>query len=286
MGIIAKLLGRGATAQPHASGAARAPVQREDALEIEGLIELSGTTTFARDALSALAHRHAMAAGGYLEIDGVLQREPNNAGDPNAVAAMVEGDRIGYLPSFLAKELKLATEGSRSIKVQVFAEVLPKGLRCEVWVWLGVSDPQWQWSELNRPPMTPQAKSRVKQESLSSMVDEALEQGGSRAAEFAAGTVEGVHYLELIEPIKLLKREGRLEEALELCYVAIAGAEGGRGGMEPAPAYTEQAAIIHRKLGQHDQEVAVLERWLAVCPVDRREGSGIAQRLRKLVPRP
>jgi hypothetical protein len=94
--------------------------------------------------------------------------------------------------------------------------------------------------------------------------------------------VNGVHYLQLIEPIKQLKREERLDEALTLCYAAIDGAEAGREGREPAPWYTEQAAIIHRKLGQKDQEVAVLERWLRACPADRRENSGIAQRLDKL----
>lgn len=94
--------------------------------------------------------------------------------------------------------------------------------------------------------------------------------------------VDGVHYLELIEPIKQLKREGRLEEALVLCYKAIEGAEGDAGRGMPAPAYTEQAAIIHRKLGQKDQEVAVLKRWLARCPKGRREGSSIAERLAKL----
>ncbi|OOP59537.1 hypothetical protein BMF89_20430 [Arthrobacter sp. SRS-W-1-2016] len=58
--------------------------------------------------------------------------------------------------------------------------------------------------------------------------------------------VDGVHYLELVEPINQLKREGRLEEALVLCYKAIDGAEGDAGDAIPAPLYTEQAAIIRR----------------------------------------
>jgi hypothetical protein len=43
-----------------------------------------------------------------------------------------------------------------------------------------------------------------------------------------------------------------------------------------------QAAIIHRKLGERDKEEAVLRRWLAACPPERREGSSIQQRLDKL----
>lgn len=67
-----------------------------------------------------------------------------------------------------------------------------------------------------------------------------------------------------------------------LCYAAIQGAEGAREGREPAPWYSEQAAIIYRKLNQRDEEMAVLKRWVAVCPPERREGSRIKERLDKL----
>ena len=73
-----------------------------------------------------------------------------------------------------------------------------------------------------------------------------------------------------------------MEDALVLCYAAIDGAEANREGREPAPWYTEQAAIIHRKLGQRDKEIAALERWLAACPPERRDGSRIKERLSKL----
>lgn len=92
--------------------------------------------------------------------------------------------------------------------------------------------------------------------------------------------------LQTVEPIQELEREGRLEEALVVCYAAIGGAERARNGREPAPWYTEQAAIIHRKLGQPDQEIAVLQRWLRACPADRRSGSGIKRRLDKLTSSP
>lgn len=59
---------------------------------------------------------------------------------------------------------------------------------------------------------------------------------------------------EAIVATMQLKRDGRLEEALALCYKAIEAAEGNAGGREPAPWYTEQAAIVHRKLSQADEE--------------------------------
>ncbi|WP_324653666.1 hypothetical protein [Georgenia sp. H159] len=245
-------------------------------------MQLSGTTTFASDALAALAARHDLTAGGFLETAAVLQREPDNAVDPRAVAVLIEGERIGYLPGHLARRLPLEEQEAREVPVQLFTEVLPAGLRTEAWAWLGQGRPRWEWSASNRPPMSPAEKRYAAHQASRNMVAEALVEGGARAASFQAGMVDGVHYLELVEPIKQLKRQGRNEEALTLCYKAIEGAENSRDGREPAPWYTEQAAIIHRKLGQRDQEITVLERWLAACPPDRREGSKIAERLAKV----
>lgn len=251
----------------------------------EQAIQLTGTTTFAKDAITALAERRRIADGGYLETEGLLQREEDNEVDPLAVAVHIEGDRIGYLPGPIAHGQQLTPGEGRPVRVQVFTERLPEGLRAEAWAWLGDEPPRWTWSEENRPPMSSLAKARARHDQRTEMVQEALAGGGQRSMEFSAGTVNGVHYLQLVEPIKELKREGRLEDALVLCYTAIAGAEGDRKGREPAPWYTEQAAIIHRKLGQRDEEIAVLERWLTACPEDLRAGSPIAERLAKLTRR-
>ncbi|MFB9309792.1 hypothetical protein BJY17_000751 [Agromyces hippuratus] len=249
----------------------------------QDLVKLTGTTTFAKDAITELASRHSIDGGGYLEIEGSLQREPENQADPKAVAVHVEGERIGYLPGYVASGVDLSASGGRAVKVQIFTEVLPKGLRAEAWAWLGKGAPKWQWSESKRPPMSSGAKVAAHQQSIDAMVADALANGGSRAESFEDGMVSGVHYLQLVEPIKQLKREDRLEDALVLCYAAIAGAEAAarREKLDPAPWYTEQAAIIHRKLGQRAEEVAVLRRYLAACPPDRRNGR-IKERLEKL----
>lgn len=280
MGLLDRILGRDSPPTP-AQVKVRLEISMSGA-ELPDLVKLSGTTTFAKDAIANLAARHGAAQGGYLESDAVLQREPENQADPNAVAVHAEGDRIGYLPGYVAGLVDLSSHGARAVKVQIFTEVLPKGLRAEAWAWLGAGAPKWEWSPERRPPMSSRSKAMAAHQDITMMVDDAMAQGGARAEEFAAGMVNGVHYLQLIEPIKQLKREERLDEALTLCYAAIDGAESAREGREPAPWYTEQAAIIHRKLGQNDQEVAVLERWLNACPADRRENSGIAQRLEKL----
>jgi len=249
---------------------------------VEGLTTLSGTTTTCRDAILALADRHGQGDQGYLERPGSLQREPENPVDPDAVAVMVEGERVGYLPGYLTEAADVSTIGSRAVRVQIFTEMVPKGLRAEAWGWLGSRPPQWEWSRTKRPPMSSKAKAMAQHQSSRKMVQDALAGGGDRAADFKRGMVNGVHYIELAEPIKELKREGRLEEALELCYAAIKGAEGDRQGRAPAPGYTEQAAIVLRKLGRRDEEIAVLQRWLKLCPPEHRDGSRIGERLAKL----
>lgn len=59
-----------------------------------------------------------------------------------------------------------------------------------------------------------------------------------------------------------LKRAGRLDDALDLLGECIDAAERDRDGREPAPWYTEQAAIVLRKLGRREDEKAVLDRWV------------------------
>lgn len=85
-----------------------------------------------------------------------------------------------------------------------------------------------------------------------------------------------------MEPVKQLKHERRLKAALGLCYKAIESAERDAQGGMPSPRYTEQAAIVHRKLGQRDKEAAFLKRWLARCPEAHRTGSSIGERLANL----
>lgn len=287
MGILDRILG------PQPRSPQLAPEQPKIRIDVTlsgpgvaSLVKLSGTTTFAKEAIARLAARHGAADGGYLELDGTLQREPDNQADPQAVAVHVEGERIGYLPGYVARGVELSDVGARSVPVQIFTELQPKGLRAEAWTWMGQGAPKWEFSEENRPPLSFRAKAQEFQEGVSNMVASALAGGGDRADQFKSGIVNGIHYLQLVEPIKELKRENRLEEALTLCYAAIDGAEGSaaREGLEPAPWYTEQAAIIHRKLGQDDREIAVLERWVKACPADRRNGSSIKARLDQLRP--
>lgn len=289
MSILKRLFGK---SEPKTQAVATRPKKAPTAASViveyrssvPDLVQLAGTMTGAKDAATRLVERHDPDDNGYLELDGVIQREPDNPVDPSAVIVLVEGERVGYLPGYIAKDVDLSTTGSRAVRVQIFTQLLEKGLRIEAWAWLGTSTPKWQWSEAKRPPMSPTAKNVAQHRNTDQMVKDALAGGGTRAAQFKAGMVDGLHYLQTVEPIKQLKRDGRLEEALELCYKAIQGAETAarREKTSPPPFYTEQAAIIHRKLKQNDKEIAVLQRYVDACP-PRYKDSGIKARLDKLV---
>lgn len=76
--------------------------------------------------------------------------------------------------------------------------------------------------------------------------------------------VRGRHFGAWSEPIKQLKRDNRLDEALELLLEVIDVVERPENCSRgcPAPGWTEQAAIVYRKQKDHASEVAILQRWL------------------------
>lgn len=249
--------------------------------EFNPCLEVAGTTTFAKDAVAALVERKGLGERNYFEGKAQLQREMDNPVDPHAVAVLIDGEKVGCLPSYAAKSLPLPAGASQPAPYQLHV-LGDQKLLAKAYVWLGSAEPEWAHTKENPPALTSRERINDSHTQKTTMVREALQEGGKRAQQFKRGMVDGVHYLELVEPIKQLKREGKLEEAMVLCYKAIDAAERDRGGREPAPWYTEQAAIVHRKLGQKAEEITVLKRWLDICPKSRRAGSRIAERLAKL----
>lgn len=160
-------------------------------------------------------------------------------------------------------------------------------------------------TQLPKSPRSTEDRARERHEGIQEMLHEQATSDPHRAREIARAPVDGFHYLELVEPIKQAKREGRNEDALALCYQAIQGAENDRPmldnfsdgyqdlvrrgvidppgeGWVPAPAYTEHAAIILRKLKRLDEEAAVLERYLAFVPTEHRIEHKFTKRLEKV----
>jgi hypothetical protein len=74
--------------------------------------------------------------------------------------------------------------------------------------------------------------------------------------------VRGRHYTEWVEPVKQLKREGRLKEAEALlleCVDAVE-AEASVEGSPVAPWYYEQLGVVYRKLGDQPASDAIAVR--------------------------
>lgn len=259
------------------------PSQRPEAPFTAGnpLAPLAGTTTSRFRDAQAVMERHGQAAPGFLETKGMLVREHSDERPEDSVAVTVDGTTIGYL--WTVRTAALSPESfKRPVPVQMFCDVVDSDLRIEAWAWLAPTTPTWKWSAHNRPPMTTESKAAQRTADARQMLQEQAASSPVQAQQIANGTVDGVHYLELVEPIKQAKREGRNEDALRLCYQAIEGAERGRQGREPAPAYTRHAAIILRKLKRLDEEAAVLERYLQWLSAEAREGHELAERLAKV----
>lgn len=268
------------TTSPRGNDAARALVRRELSGEP---VRMSGTTTFGAAAAAAAFQSRGLFTGGLLKVPGQLVPEPGNVADPNAVAVHVEGDKVGYLPGYVADQIALQPAEVLDCQVQMWAADDRGKLRVIGWVAYGTGPVAWPHTAQTPPAVTVAEQRAERAAATTDMVDQGLTSTDpGRAEQFKRGMVGRYHYLETVEPIQQLKREGRLQEALDLCYGAISAAEADREGREPAPWYTEQAAIIHRKRGERDLEVAVLRRWVELCPPERRAGAKIAQRLAKL----
>lgn len=226
--------------------------------------------------------RHGQGDQGYLEIEGRLAQESVEKIDSDAIAVMVQGEPVGYLSFADSRGVDPRAFGSHTISVQAFSELVNDRLRVEAWAWLAPTRAEWEWSEHRRPPMTSAHKARQRQKDSREILNRRAASSPERAREIEKGTINGVHYLELAEPIKQAKREGRNEYALKLCFQAIEGAERGALGGMPAPGYTEHAAIILRKLKRRDEEIAVLDRYLRWIPWDDRQRHPFMERIRKV----
>lgn len=246
-------------------------------------VEVSGTMTFAHPEVRNLVDGRGMTGErGYMEAVATLQPDPGNPVEKNVIEVIVDGFRVGCMFAGASKLIRERTMDSLNAHYQLHTLRDGGNVRAKAFVWLNTTYPDWKYTEQSPAPLTRDEKSKADEAGQQKIVRDGLKAGGERQKEFENALVGGVHYLELVEPIKQLKREGRLREALKLCYVAIESAEKDKSGGSPAPHYTTEAAIVHRKLKERDEEIAVLKRWLAASSKKHRDGSSIAERLAKL----
>lgn len=181
---------RSSAVEPRPNTSSRSPVTVS--LEIGGnpCVEVAGTTTFAKTAVLALASRYRLPERGYLEAGAWLQREPDNPVDADAVVIVVDGEKVGNLPSHLARALPLPPGISKEVIYQLHV-VGGKKWAAKAFVWLGPGRPQWTYTADTPPPLTSRDRTLTRARQQSDMVREALESGGERAAQFQRGMYQG-----------------------------------------------------------------------------------------------
>ncbi|WP_284984408.1 hypothetical protein [Arthrobacter sp. efr-133-TYG-118] len=122
-------------------------------LQFSPCVEVAGTTTFAKDAVAALVDRKGLGERGYYEGQAQLQRDTANPVDPQALAVLVEGQKVGCLPSYAAKDLTLPAGTSERVRYQLHI-LGDQKLLAKAYVWLGDGDPEWAHARENPPALT------------------------------------------------------------------------------------------------------------------------------------
>jgi hypothetical protein len=115
--------------------------------------DVAGTTTFANDAVADLADREGLGQRGYFEGQAQLQRDPENPVDPQAVDVLVDGEKVGCLPAYAAKDFPLPAGASYPVPYQLHV-LREQKLLTKAYVWLGTGAPQWAHTRENPPALT------------------------------------------------------------------------------------------------------------------------------------
>jgi hypothetical protein len=228
----------------------------------------------AGDVIQDAYHEACVGIGETLETVAVLYEHMRKPGKFGGIAVYVNGRRVGYLGPYQVLSVR-----------PLFADRVDSGGTLSVrGVMYATDEPKWS-ARIILGPYEQVAKRLGKSdpvpESLSAPTDPAEERGERivldaqrliaewrSAPEQRNRVVRGKDFVEWVEPIAQLRREGREDEALELLMECIEAAERdsrGRGWVPPSW-YTEQAAIILRKRGDRAGEVSLLEGFIAACP--------------------
>jgi hypothetical protein len=97
------------------------------------------------------------------------------------------------------------------------------------------------------------------------------------------GEYQGRHFTTYIDEIQSLKKSRQSDQLETLLRGLIATTEAEAYALQTlaAPAYFEELAILYRKLGRDDAELAILERYQRL-PANLRHSQRLAQRLIKV----
>ncbi len=200
--------------------------------------------------------------GHQLDVTAVLEPERHNPYDATAVAVLVHGLKVAHLKRRTAGRLHQALLDLKSSA--------GKPIACRVQISGG-----WDRGGDDRGPYEIRLFCDI-DPLLAPVIAPGLPPRAQRAPEEATragrlwvhgalpdGVVHGRHYSRWVEIVNHLKREGRLDEAIQLLRHCADATEDEALAKEwgVAPGYFEQLAICFRKQKDHHAEVAILERF-------------------------
>jgi hypothetical protein len=232
-------------------------------------------------AIRAIFDASETAMGRVVETQAVLRELTQPHTSFNPVAAYVSGRLIGYVGALYA-------DAVRELLRQPHLAGADVAVRCRIYA---TDTPKWTARATLGPYETvvtavddskSAAEGRSMQNVMAGLREERLAGSDEEAAEQRERLVRGRDFVEWVEPIKQLRRDGHTDEVMALLMECVDAAERNaeRNGWLPPTWYTEQAAIILRKQGDLAGEVVLLERFMAACPVGRPQVD-IAERLVK-----
>lgn len=234
-----------------------------------------------RDAIATVFAEAGVALGDALETTAVLREIPQPGTRFSPVAVYVGGRLIGVVGALYADAIRALLREPHLVGAIV-------GVRCRIYAREAPSFTAratlgpYESVVASLADTQSAAEGRANSAMMADLRRERQAAGGTEAKEQAERLVRGRDFVEWVEHIKQLRRDGADEEARSLLMECIDATEreAKANGWPPAPWYTEQAAVILRKQGDLAAEVALLERFLAACPNDRPQVS-IAERLVK-----
>ena len=268
---------------PRLSAPPRLDVSGADlvAVTLPAAVELSYEKEH-QDAITAVFAAVGAPMGTALEISAML-REFRPPGKRYSLVAVYAGGRlIGYVngPLYLDGVLEVLRDPAVANKTAV--------VRCRIYA---QDTPKWSVRATLGPyesavasleDTQSAAEGRAAQAVMAELRRQRLASGGQEAFAQSQRLVQGMDFVEWVEPIKQMRRDGDDDGALQILMACIDAAERDAvaNGWQPPPWYTQQAAIILRKRGDHALEVALLERYVGACPAGA-ASADIAERLVK-----
>jgi len=228
-------------------------------------IEVAGES-YHRNAVAAMFTGWGLQDGGVKMCHAVLQPEPTNKHDRNAVKVLINNNHIGYVPADYAPSFAAALKKLKRGQY-AYCDARAWGTRDDgTWrarvtlVFDGTSEPEHDYAAERAESEAAEAEReqrRAEKEAAKAKQDTAR----------AAATVDGSYWRNFRDAIAELKRQGRLDEArvlLEKC-VDAAEIEGRILHAVPDPWATEQLSVVLGKLGDPAADLAVLERYERAC---------------------